>query len=212
MSMFQSRNEYGARTLRRRDLADDPVEQFARWFAKAVEAELPEPSAMTLATAAPDGQPSARMILLKGFDEHGFTFFTNYASPKARELDANPHAAMVFWWDRLERQVRVAGGVERVSHEESEAYHRTRPRLSQIGAFASSQSQVIPNREALEERFAQVQDDYAGRDVPLPANWGGYRLVPIRYEFWQGRPNRLHDRFRYTREADGTWTIARLSP
>ena len=193
------------------DLAADPIVQFGRWFKEAEAAELIEPSAMTLATAAADGRPSARMVLLKGFDQRGFVFYTNYGSRKAGELGANAAAALVFWWPPLERQVRVEGRVERVSREESEAYFRTRPLGSRLGAWASAQSEVIPGRAVLEERLERLSARYADGDVPLPPFWGGYRVRPDTIEFWQHQPNRLHDRLRYRRDG-GAWVIERLSP
>ncbi len=193
------------------DLAADPIVQFGRWFKEAEAAELIEPSAMTLATAAADGRPSARMVLLKGFDQRGFVFYTNYGSRKAGELGADAAAALVFWWPPLERQVRVEGRVERVSREESEAYFRTRPLGSRLGAWASAQSEVIPGRAVLEERLERLSARYADGDVPLPPFWGGYRVRPDTIEFWQHQPNRLHDRLRYRRDG-GAWVIERLSP
>jgi pyridoxamine 5'-phosphate oxidase len=193
------------------DVAPDPVVQFGRWYDDARSAGLVEPSAMTLATATAGGVPSARMVLLRGVDRRGFVFYTNYESRKAAELAANPLAALVFWWGELQRQVRVEGRVERTSREESAAYFRTRPPASRLSAWASPQSRVIPGREVLEERVAEVAADHPDGDVPLPPFWGGYRLVPEVVELWQGRPNRLHDRLRYTRTAGG-WRIERLAP
>jgi pyridoxamine 5'-phosphate oxidase len=193
------------------DVAPDPVVQFGRWYDDARSAGLVEPSAMTLATATAGGVPSARMVLLRGVDRRGFVFYTNYESRKAAELAANPLAALVFWWGELQRQVRVEGRVERTSREESAAYFRTRPPGSRLSAWASPQSRVILGREVLEERVAEVAAGHPGGDVPLPPFWGGYRLVPEVVELWQGRPNRLHDRLRYTRAAGG-WRIERLAP
>lgn len=203
------RIDYGRDSLDIKDLAADPIQQFAVWFAQA-QANVTEPNAMTLATADASGTPSARIVLLKGFDERGFCFFTNYESRKGRELDANPQAALCIYWQPLERQVRVEGSVERVSREESEAYFRTRPVSAQVGAWASKQSSVIPSRQELEQRDAELTRQF-GEHVPLPDFWGGYRVVPKAVEFWQGRPSRLHDRFRYTREGNA-WKIGRLSP
>ena len=197
--------------LTRADLAEDPLEQFRRWFAEAQASELAAPEAMALATAAANGAPSVRMVLLKGADESGFTFFTGYASRKAGELDANPRAALLFHWTPLGRQVRVEGAVQRVSADESDAYFATRPRGAQLAASASRQSAVLPSREALDERVAELAREYDGRDVPRPEHWGGYRLVPDAYEFWQHRDDRMHDRFRYGRDGEG-WSRERLSP
>jgi len=197
--------------LTRSDLADDPLEQFRRWFADARESELAAPEAMALATATPSGAPSVRMVLLKGADESGFTFFTGYVSRKAGELDANPRAALLFHWAPLGRQVRVEGTVERVPAEESDAYFATRPRGAQLAASASRQSSVLESRDELDGRVSELSREHEGRDVPRPEHWGGYRLVPETYEFWQHRDDRLHDRFRYERDA-GVWTVERLSP
>jgi len=167
---------------------------------------------MAVATASPDGMPSVRMVLLKAFDERGFVFYTNYESPKGRDLEANPRAALLFHWPELERQVRISGDVERVTREETEAYFQSRPRGSQIASAVSRQSQPIPNREALIEAFAAMEATYDGKPIPVPENWGGYRVRPTAIEFWQGRPSRLHDRIRYTRQPDGSWRIERLMP
>jgi pyridoxamine 5'-phosphate oxidase len=191
----------------------DPILQFTRWYEDARAAGLVEPEAMTLATTGRDGRPSARMVLLKGVDQRGFVFYTNYSSRKAHELAANHAAALVFWWPPpLHRQVRIEGTVEQVSREESEAYFRTRPYGSQLGAWASHQSAVIPGRDVLEKRLEELTARFAEGEVPLPPFWGGYRLAPDVIEFWQGRPNRLHDRLRYTREAPAGWVLERLSP
>lgn len=193
-----------------RDAAPDPLEQFRRWYGEASTA-VRAPEAIAIATATPDGAPSARMVLLKRFDADGFVFHTNYDSRKGRELDANPRAALLAYWDPLGRQVRVEGPVERVARTESEAYFRTRPRGGQLGAHASRQSSVVGSRDELEARMAELEREYEGREVPLPEAWGGFRLRPELYEFWQHRENRLHDRLRYRREGDG-WTIERLAP
>jgi pyridoxamine 5'-phosphate oxidase len=193
------------------DVDPDPVVQFGRWFDDARAADLVEPSAMTLATASADGVPSARMVLLRGVDQRGFVFYTNYESRKAAELAANPRAALVFWWGALQRQVRVEGPVQPTSQEESAAYFRTRPPASRLSAWASPQSRVIPGREVLDRRVAELAARHPDGDVPLPPFWGGYRLVPEVVELWQQRPNRLHDRLRYTRTPGG-WRIERLAP
>jgi len=214
MTIPSLRKEYRMAGLDRADLDPDPVVQFGRWFDAAVRAGLPEPNAMTLATATAAGRPSARVVLLKGFDARGFVLYGNYDSRKGGELAANPWAALVLYWAQLERQVRVEGRVERTSREESAAYFHSRPLGSQLGALASPQSRPIPGREVLDQRVAELEAAYAGGEVPLPDFWGGYRLVPDAVELWQGRPNRLHDRFRYARDdqADQGWTVERLAP
>lgn len=212
MNIDERRKEHNRFSLREEDLDPDPIRQFQGWYAEAASSAVAEVNAMALATATPDGWPSVRMLLLRGVDERGFTFFTNYDSRKARELDANPHAAMVFFWHELERQVRVEGRVERVAAEESDHYFASRPAGSRLGAWASPQSAVIPGREVLEAQFRELERRYAGAVIPRPANWGGYRLVPEALEFWQGRPNRLHDRLRYSRSDRGGWRIERLAP
>ena len=190
----------------------DPIKQFERWFDAAVAATLPLPEAMTLATVSLEGTPAARVVLLKRFGAEGFIFFTNYRSAKAIELDSNPNASLVFYWPQLERQVRVGGMVSKTSETESSEYFATRPRGSQIGAWASPQSSVISGRDELEKRQAEIDEMYRDREVPRPEHWGGYCLRPNRIEFWQGRNDRLHDRILYQREADGSWTIKRLAP
>ena len=212
VAILDHRKDYARSTLNEEDVDPDPIRQFANWFADATASAVPEPNAMTLATCANDGRPSARVVLLRGVDERGFAFFTNYESRKARELDTNPWAALVFFWHELERQVRVEGRVERVSADESDAYFHGRPASSRIGAWASPQSQVIASRKALEERFGDLVNQFADRAIPRPPNWGGYRLAPETIEFWQGRPSRLHDRLRYTRRPQGDWLIERLAP
>ena len=199
-------------TLDERNVDPNPIQLFQRWFDAARDSGSRLPDAMTLATASKDGMPSARMVLLKQVDEDGFVFYTNYNSPKARQLDENPRAALVMYWVQLDRQVRVEGTVERVSATESDEYFSTRPRESQIGALASPQSEVIENREVLEQRFRDLDQLYRERRVDRPEYWGGYRLRPSRIEFWQNRSGRLHDRIVYERQADGSWTIKRLAP
>jgi pyridoxamine 5'-phosphate oxidase len=194
------------------DLAPDPFRQFAGWFADARASGNLQPDAMALATATPDGRPSLRLVLLKGFDGRGFVFYTNYGSQKGRELEVNPLAAAAIYWPELHRQVRITGRVQRLSREESERYFRTRPRDAQISALASHQSRPIAGREELERQFEMAEARHAGNDVPLPEDWGGLRLSPDTFEFWQGQPSRLHDRFRYVRQTPETWRIERLQP
>ena len=193
------------------DASTDPVQLFGRWFAAARDEGIDLPEAVALATATPEGRPSVRMVLLKGFDPSGFTFFTNYESRKAGELDANPHAALCFHWKELDRQVRVTGSVTRVSTEESREYFDTRPVGSKIGAWASQQSRPLASREVLEARVVESTERFEEASIPLPPFWGGYRLVPDRIEFWQGRQDRLHDRIAFDRDGDG-WTAVRLYP
>jgi pyridoxamine 5'-phosphate oxidase len=198
--------------LDEKEIDRDPIRQFQVWLDDAIAANIPLAEAMTLATATPDGRPAARMVLLKQVDQSGFVFFTNYRSAKARQLDANPYAALVFYWNLLERQVRVEGSVVRTSAEESREYFQTRPRESQIGAWASEQSAVIGSRDVLEQRAQELETLYCDREIDCPEHWGGYRLKPERIEFWKGRVGRLHDRILYERDSSGLWTISRLAP
>jgi pyridoxamine 5'-phosphate oxidase len=235
MAIEDLRREYNLTGLRRKDLEADPIAQFKKWFDQATGARASgkvrkffirlykalllasgaEPldlTAMTLATADKQGRPSARIVLLKGVDQRGFIFYTNYNSRKGRELAENSQAALVFYWPDQERQVCIAGTVTQLPPTESDAYFRSRPRGSRVAAWASQQSETIKDRVTLEERWKKMETEYAGQEIPRPPFWGGYLLSPARVEFWQGRPNRLHDRFRYTREPDETWLIERLSP
>jgi pyridoxamine 5'-phosphate oxidase len=198
--------------LNEHEIERDPITQFQLWFDDAIAAKLPMPDAMSLATVTPDGRPTARMVLLKQVDAKGFVFFTNYNSNKAKQLEINPYAALVFYWPQFERQVRVEGKVSKTPAEESVAYFKTRPRESQIGAWASPQSEVISAREVLEQRAHELTEQYCDRDIDCPAHWGGFRLTPDRIEFWKGRVGRLHDRMLYELQPDETWTIKRLAP
>jgi pyridoxamine 5'-phosphate oxidase len=210
LSIAALRRDYRGESLNESDLAADPFTQFQRWFDEALRAELPMPNAMTLATAGADGSPSARIVLLKGFDAEGFVFYTNYLSRKGRELAANPRAALVFHWTDLEREVRIEGGVEKVTAAESDEYFASRPLPSRHAAIASPQSEVVASRAVLEADFAAAGAAH-GDTAPRPAHWGGYRVKPASVEFWQGRPSRLHDRLLYTLQ-DGHWLLCRLAP
>ncbi|MFI5335776.1 MAG: pyridoxamine 5'-phosphate oxidase [Opitutales bacterium] len=212
MNLEDMRRNYAARSLDRGDLDPSPFVQFDRWMREAVETQVLEPNAMALATTGPEGQPAVRTVLLKGFDERGLVFFTNYDSAKARQLSANPRVALMFLWLPLERQVTVTGRAERISTAESLKYFFSRPRDSRIGAWASRQSEVITTRSLLEGKFAEMKAKFADGEIPLPGFWGGYRVTPASFEFWQGRPSRMHDRLRYTRQADGAWPVERLMP
>jgi pyridoxamine 5'-phosphate oxidase len=211
MDLSDFRKEYSNRGLHREDLKPDPIDQFAVWFSQAVELRVHEPNAMTLATADASGMPFQRTVLLKQFDPRGFVFFTNYRSRKGQQLETNPNASLLFPWITLERQVIIQGIVEKSTPEESLEYFHARPRESQIGAWVSHQSEIIPSRELLTARLAELETQFAGREIPLPPFWGGYRLTPEAIEFWQGGAARLHDRFLYQRDGSG-WSIDRLSP
>ncbi len=212
MNIRDKRIQYETAGLDRNDLADDPFEQFSLWYEQADEAGIAEPHAMVLSTVDSDGVPDSRAVLARSMDSTGFTFFTNYDSAKSQHLRANPHAAALFPWFVLHRQVRLRGAIEQVSHADSDDYFASRPRGSQIGAWASDQSRELPDRETLEHRVAEIEKRFDGGAVPRPENWGGWRITPVAFEFWQGRPSRLHDRFAYTKLPDGSWRIARLHP
>jgi pyridoxamine 5'-phosphate oxidase len=211
-SIADIRKDYKLKSLSENDVAADPVEQFGRWWNEAVQSELEEVNAMTLATATADGRPAARIVLLKDYNEEGFVFFTNYDSHKGEEMKDNPYAALVFFWAALERQVRIEGTVEKVPAEESDAYFVSRPRGSRIGAWASPQSKVISSREVVEKNVTAMERQFGEGDIPRPQHWGGYRVKPVLIEFWQGRPSRLHDRILYTADDAGKWKIERLAP
>jgi pyridoxamine 5'-phosphate oxidase len=206
------RQSYDSGFLLEQEVNPNPVLQFQAWLKDAVAAQILEPNAMTLATVTDQGKPSARIVLLKNFDERGFVFYTNFQSRKGQELSQTPAAALVFWWDQLERQVRIEGSITKVSDAEADEYFHSRPKGSQLGAWVSHQSQVIEGREELERRLKMLEQDYESRPIPRPVDWGGYRLEPNIFEFWQGRPNRLHDRLCYRQNNFMGWTIERLSP
>lgn len=206
------RQEYKAKSLTEKEVSKNPITQFEKWFKEAMMSDLLEPNIMTLATASPDGKPSARIVLLKGFDQNGFIFYTNYLSRKGKEIAKNPYASLVFYWHELERQVRIEGTIEKLGKEESERYFQARPKDSQIGALASPQSQEIGNRKELEEKWLELEEKYHNKDVPKPSFWGGYIVRPQLIEFWQGRPGRLHDRLLFKRVDKATWKLVRLAP
>jgi pyridoxamine 5'-phosphate oxidase len=206
------RKEYTRAGLAEADADPDPVEQFRKWFGEALAANLHEPNAMTLASATLDGRTSARVVLLKGYDERGFVFYTNYEARKSRELEENPRCTLVFYWGELERQVRIEGRAKHISGEESDEYYRSRPRGSRLSAWASAQSRPVEDRGILEKRLRELEAKYEGREIPRPPFWGGYRVEPGAVEFWQGRENRLHDRLLYSRLDSGGWRMERLQP
>ena len=212
MNLNDMRRNYAEQALEAGDLRPSPFDQFDQWMRAAIESQLVEPNAMALATAGPDGQPTLRTVLLKGFDERGLVFYTNYESEKARQIAGNPQVALLFQWLPLERQVTVTGRAEKISTAESLGYFLSRPRESQIGAWASRQSEIISTRSILEGKFAEMKAKFATGQIPLPGFWGGFRVTPSAFEFWQGRSNRLHDRFRYTRITEAEWKINRLMP
>lgn len=211
MNLADLRKDYSLAGLAEKDLAKDPFRQFEKWFAEAEAAKIAEPNAMVLATSTREGRASTRVVLLKGLDGRGFVFYSNYESRKGRELEGNPRASLCFPWVGMERQIIVEGTVTRVAREESEAYFHSRPRASQLGAWASAQSTIIASRRVLDDSVKALEQKYAGQEIPLPPQWGGWRLMPEMVEFWQGRRNRLHDRLRYRREKEN-WTIERLAP
>jgi pyridoxamine 5'-phosphate oxidase len=211
LNLADLRREYIKNGLLESDIDKDPFRQFSLWFEQASNAGIMEPNAMSHATVSPDGQPSMRVVLLKGVDDKGFIFFTNYESRKGKDIELNPKSSLLFFWGELERQVRIEGTIEKISQESSKAYFDSRPEGSRIGAWSSNQSEVVASRDVLEARFDENMSRFAGKDIPMPDYWGGYRLVPTMLEFWQGRGSRMHDRIRY-RLVDNTWLIDRLSP
>jgi pyridoxamine 5'-phosphate oxidase len=211
-SIADLRQEYSSQSLLENDVASNPITQFDKWWQQAVASEIIEPNAMTLATASSDGMPSARIVLLKGFDKNGFIFFTNYKSYKAMQLDENPKASLVFFWKELERQVRIVGLVKKISEKDSDEYFHSRPIGSRIGAWASPQSQVIKDRNWLDNHYLEIASQFKEEVIERPPHWGGYVVQPVIVEFWQGRPSRLHDRIQYTLEENGQWRIERLAP
>lgn len=212
MNVADIRKDYKLRSLSENEIDKNPLVQFDLWWQEAVNSQIDEVNAMTLATANKDGIPSARIVLLKGYDENGFIFFTNYNSHKAKDINDNPHVSLVFFWKELERQVRISGSIEKIAEKESDDYFQSRPLISQLGAWASDQSSVIDSREALEEKFKTLEQYYADKEISRPPHWGGYRVIPSLIEFWQGRSGRLHDRIEYTLGKETDWIIKRLSP
>ncbi|MBU3744285.1 MAG: pyridoxamine 5'-phosphate oxidase [Sediminibacterium sp.] len=212
MSIASIRRDYSLQTLDESGVAANPIDQFTIWWKEAVSSDIDEVNAMTLATVGADGAPSARIVLLKGYDANGFIFFTNYESKKGQDVEKHPVAALVFFWKELERQVRISGSVEKVSAEESDAYFQSRPEGSRLGAWASPQSKVISSRKVIEAQLESLQETYQQQPIPRPPHWGGYRVVPHTIEFWQGRSSRLHDRIQYKKDALGNWIISRLAP
>jgi pyridoxamine 5'-phosphate oxidase len=211
-NIAELRQDYTLQGLSETEIDSNPFAQFKKWFDEALSADILEPNAMTVATTTPEGKPSARMVLLKDYDARGFVFYTNYNSHKAQELAENPQAALVFWWAELQRQIRISGRVEKISDSESDKYFYSRPFSSRLGAWASNQSEVIENREVLEQNLEELKQKYQDREIPRPPHWGGIRVIPAEIEFWQGRSSRLHDRLVYTRDYDDGWKIERLSP
>lgn len=211
-SIADIRKDYQLKAFTEKEVSNSPIDQFTQWWQEAVDAEIDEVNAMTLATASPQGIPDARIVLLKGYDVRGFTFFTNYTSAKGQQLEANPQATLVFFWKELERQVRISGMVEKATAEESDEYYNSRPQGSRIGTWASPQSQVIENREWLDMEDQKYKDLFTVKPIQRPPHWGGYRVKPVRIEFWQGRSSRLHDRLLYTLTEGGSWKIERLAP
>jgi pyridoxamine 5'-phosphate oxidase len=211
-SIADIRTDYKLHSLDESSVAREPFEQFTRWWDEAIKSAIDEVNAMTLATATPGGVPSARIVLLKGYDENGFVFFTNYNSDKGKDIADNPHAALLFFWKELERQVRIEGAVEKLDARSSDEYFASRPAGSRIGALASPQSEKIGSREILEKKYAEIESQYASGVIPRPAHWGGYIVKPSAFEFWQGRPSRLHDRLLYTKQNEDAWIINRLAP
>ncbi|MBK7762395.1 MAG: pyridoxamine 5'-phosphate oxidase [Bacteroidetes bacterium] len=211
-SIADIRQEYLLSDLSIADLDKDPIQQFQQWFQQAVNAEIDDVNAMTLATVDADNKPHARIVLLKGVEDNQFIFFTNYRSAKGRDMEQNQQVALDFFWKELQRQIRIEGKVEKISSEASTLYFQSRPRESQLGAWASFQSETLESREVLEQRFANLKQQYENQEIPKPSHWGGYAVIPNRIEFWQGRMNRLHDRFAFTRNTSGEWELTRLNP